>query len=234
MPRAAAAQQPYTQQQGYGSQPAGQQGYRQQAYPQGAYPQQAVRPSQDAYPQQSPYQRGVRDAFSRPEPARAAAAPAERYRGSALAKIMIGILVALFIASFGYSLINGLLGNGAAALGNAVSNLTQSGQTSSNTNVSTDGIVGQYWSNAKTILESRGANVSDMVVLTDDGSKPVLDSNWVVSQIYANNDGKLEVQLTRATSAGDAVSGIVDGLGQKATDTWNSLQGATGGVSAAN
>lgn len=243
MPRAAALQQPYSQQpyaqraypqqQGYGTQPAGRQDYPQRAYSQGAYPEQETYPAQDAYPQQSPYQRGARDAFSRPEPARATAAPAERYRGSALAKTMIGILVALFVVSFGYSLINGLLGNGAAILGNAVSGLTQNGQSSSTADVSTDDIVGQYWSNAKTILKSRGANVSDMVVLTDDGSKPVLDSNWVVSQIYTNSDGKLEVQLTRATGAGDAVGGIVDELGQKATDVWSSLQGAMGGVSSA-
>lgn len=235
MPRVAMPQQPYTprSQQPYTAQPAGQQrGYQQDGYARGAYPQQGVYP-RGSYPQQGSYQPGARDPYSRPEPACEAATPTERYRGSALAKTMIGILVALFVVSLGYSLINGLLGSGAAALGNAVSGLTQSGQTSSNANVSTDDIVGQYWSNAKTILESRGANVSDMVVLTDDGSKPVLDSNWVVSQIYTNSDGKLEVQLTRATNAGDAVSGIVDDLGQKAADIWNSLQGATGGVSAA-
>ena len=78
-------------------------------------------------------------------------------------------------------------------------------------------IPGQYWSNAKKLLKSRGADLSNAVILTDDGSTPVVDANWVVTSARYNGDGNLEVQLTRK----DGSSGNVSG-GQGGTDSSSS------------
>ncbi len=65
----------------------------------------------------------------------------------------------------------------------------------------------KYWSNAKKLLKSRGADLSNAVVLTDDGSTPVVDANWVVTSAYYNDSGNLEIQLTHKDGLGNASDG---------------------------
>ena len=55
--------------------------------------------------------------------------------------------------------------------------------------------------------QSRGANLSNAVVLTDDGSTPVIDANWVVTSAYYNDSGNLEIQLTHKNSSGNSPDG---------------------------
>ena len=45
------------------------------------------------------------------------------------------------------------------------------------------------------------------MILTDDGSTPVVDANWVVTSAYYNGDGNLEIQLTRKDSSSSNASG---------------------------
>ena len=92
-----------------------------------------------------------------------------------------------------------------------------------NADLNLDGIQGQYWSNAKKILESRNADTSEMVVLTNNGKTPIMDSNWKVTSIEKQDNGQLTVHLEQITDytgdAADAVKGAGDKLGQ----AWNDL-----------
>lgn len=167
-----------------------------------------------------------------PEPAR------PRRRGiPKLVKALVIILVLLFVLSLGYSVLTGLFNGG------ALSSIGQSSDaTTQSANVSLDGLQGQYWSNAKTILKTRGANIGDIAVLTDDGTTPIVDSNWTVSSIYYNSAGKIEVQLAHQTAADNAVSGAlgglqglgdkVAGLGDTVTGMLNNLTGNAVGTGA--
>ena len=51
------------------------------------------------------------------------------------------------------------------------------------------------------------------MVLTDDGSTPVIDANWVVTSAYYNDSGNLEIQLTHKNSSGNSPDG------QRGTDS---------------
>ena len=45
------------------------------------------------------------------------------------------------------------------------------------------------------------------MVLTDDGSTPVVDANWVVTSAYYNDSGNLEIQLTHKNGLGNSSDG---------------------------
>lgn len=45
------------------------------------------------------------------------------------------------------------------------------------------------------------------MVLTDDGSTPVVDANWIVTSAYYNDSGNLEIQLTHKNSSGNSSDG---------------------------
>ena len=94
---------------------------------------------------------------------------------------------------------------------------TEQAETTQSAAVDLSDIPGQYWSNAKKLLKSRGADLSNAVILTDDGSTPVVDANWVVTSAYYNDNGNLEVQLTRKDGSSGNVSGD-----QGATDSSSS------------
>ena len=55
------------------------------------------------------------------------------------------------------------------------------------------------------------------MILTDDGSTPVVDANWVVTSAYYNDNGNLEIQLTRKDGSSGNASGD-----QGATDSSSS------------
>ena len=81
--------------------------------------------------------------------------------------------------------------------------------------IDTSDLAGEKWSNAKKILEVRGADVGSIVVLTDDG-KDVWDaSNWTVESIDVE-DGALTAHLVHdgSSSVSDALeSGAADAAG---------------------
>lgn len=88
---------------------------------------------------------------------------------------------------------------------------------------------GQKWSNAKKIVKSRGGDLSNALVLTDDGKEPVVDSNWTVKDISQDANGLITVHLTHDSSDVD-VSGPVSGLKDAGEDAWNSVKDGTVGL----
>lgn len=134
-------------------------------------------------------------------------------RSSSVIKKILIVLAIFFALSVVFAIVSGML-NKRGATTSTTAEQTEVAQAGS---VELSDIPGQYWSNAKKILKSRGADLSNAVVLTDDGSTPVVDANWVVTSAYYNGDGNLEVQLTRKDGSSGNASGD-----QGATDSSSS------------
>lgn len=134
-------------------------------------------------------------------------------RSSSVIKKILIVLAIFFVLSVVFAIVSGMLNKRGSTTDTTAeqTEVTQSGA------VDLSDIPGQYWSNAKKLLKSRGADLSNAVILTDDGSTPVVDANWVVTSARYNGDGNLEVQLTRK----DGSSGNVSG-GQGGTDSSSS------------
>lgn len=99
-------------------------------------------------------------------------------------------------------------------------------QNAATLTVDASDLAGEKWSNAKKILEVRGADVDSIVVLTDDG-KDVWDaSNWTVESI-AVEDGALTAHLVHDSGSVvvDAVSGALE---DGAADTAGGVLDAAG------
>lgn len=114
-------------------------------------------------------------------------------RSSSVIKKILIVLAIFFALSIVFAIVSGML-NKRGATTSTTAEQTEVDQAGT---VELGDIPGQYWSNAKKILKSRGADLSNAVILTDDGSTPVVDANWVVTSAYYNANGNLEVQLTR-------------------------------------
>lgn len=134
-------------------------------------------------------------------------------RSSSVIKKNLIVLAIFFALSIVFAIVSGMLNKRGAAT-STTAEQTEVDQTGT---VELGDIPGQYWSNAKKILKSRGADLSNAVILTDDGSTPVVDANWVVTSAYYNADGNLEVQLTRKDGSSGNASGD-----QGATDSSSS------------
>ena len=134
-------------------------------------------------------------------------------RSSSVIKKILIVLAIFFALSIVFAIVTGML-NKRGATTSTTAEQTEVDQTGA---VELGDIPGQYWSNAKKLLKSRGADLSNAVILTDDGSTPVVDANWVVTSACYNADGNLEVQLTRK----DGSSGNAPG-DQGATDSSSS------------
>lgn len=134
-------------------------------------------------------------------------------RSSSVIKKILIVLAIFFALSIVFVIVSGMLNKRGAAT-STTAEQTEVDQTGT---VELGDIPGQYWSNAKKILKSRGADLSNAVILTDDGSTPVVDANWVVTSAYYNADGNLEVQLTRKDGSSGNASGD-----QGATDSSSS------------
>ncbi len=118
-------------------------------------------------------------------------------------KILI-VLAIFFALSVVFAIVSGMLNKRGAS----TDTTAEQAEATQSVAVDLSDIPGQYWSNAKKLLKSRGADLSNAVILTDDGSTPVVDANWVVTSACYNGDGNLEVQLTRKDgSSGNASSG---------------------------
>lgn len=124
-------------------------------------------------------------------------------RSSSVIKKILIVLAVFFALSVVFAIVSGMLNKRGAATDTTAeqTETTQSGA------VDLSDIPGQYWSNAKKLLKSRGADLSNAVILTDDGSTPVVDANWVVTSAYYNDNGNLEIQLTRKNSSSGNASG---------------------------
>lgn len=131
---------------------------------------------------------------------------------SVIKKILI-VLAIFFALSVVFAIVSGML-NKRGATTDTTAEQTETAQSST---VDLSDIPGQYWSNAKKLLKSRGADLSNAVILTDDGSTPIVDANWVVTSAYYNDDGNLEVQLTHKGGSSRNASGD-----QGATDSSSS------------
>lgn len=134
-------------------------------------------------------------------------------RSSSMIKKILIVLAIFFALSIVFAIVSGML-NKRGATTSTTAEQTEVDQAGT---VELGDIPGQYWSNAKKILKSRGADLSNAVILTDDGSTPVVDANWVVTSAYYNADGNLEVQLARKDGSSGNASGD-----QGATDSSSS------------
>lgn len=124
-------------------------------------------------------------------------------RSSSVIKKILIVLAIFFALSIVFAIVSGMF-NKRGATTSTTAEQTEVDQAGA---VELGDIPGQYWSNAKKLLKSRGADLSNAVILTDDGSTPVIDSNWVVTNAYYNDSGNLEVQLTHKNSYGNSSGG---------------------------
>lgn len=134
-------------------------------------------------------------------------------RSSSVIKKILIVLAIFFALSVVFAIVSGML-NKRGATTDTTAEQTETAQSGT---VDLSDIPGQYWSNAKKLLKSRGADLSNAVILTDDGSTPIVDANWVVTSAYYNGDGNLEVQLTHKGGSSGNASGD-----QVATDSSSS------------
>lgn len=125
-------------------------------------------------------------------------------RSSSVIKKILIVLAIFFALSVVFAIVSGLLNKRGSSTADTAAEQTESASSST---VDLSDIPGQYWSNAKKLLKSRGADLSNAVVLTDDGSTPVVDANWVVTSAYYNDNGNLEIQLTHKNSSGNSSDG---------------------------
>ncbi|RGM94943.1 hypothetical protein DXB86_01780 [Collinsella sp. OM06-18AC] len=124
-------------------------------------------------------------------------------RSSSVIKKILIVLAIFFALSVVFAIVSGMLNKRGAAT-STTAEQTEVAQAGA---VELGDIPGQYWSNAKKLLKSRGADLSNAVVLTDDGSTPVVDANWVVTSAYYNDNGTLEIQLTHKNSSSNSSDG---------------------------
>lgn len=124
-------------------------------------------------------------------------------RSSGVIKKILIVLAIFFALSVVFAIVSGMFNKRGASTD------TQAEQTEATQSsvVDLSDIPGQYWSNAKKLLKSRGADLSNAVILTDDGSTPVVDANWVVTSAYYNDNGSLEIQLTHKDNSSGNASG---------------------------
>ena len=137
---------------------------------------------------------------------------------SVIKKILI-VLAIFFALSVVFAIVSGML-NKRGATTDTTAEQTETAQSGT---VDLSDIPGQYWSNAKKLLKSRGADLSNAVILTDDGSTPVVDANWVVTSAYYNGDGNLEIQLTRKDGSSGNASGDQGGADSSSSNTLEDL-----------
>lgn len=125
-------------------------------------------------------------------------------RSSSVIKKILIVLAIFFALSIVFAIVSGMLNRRGSSTADTTAEQTESASSST---VDLSDIPGQYWSNAKKLLKSRGADLSNAVILTDDGSTPVVDANWVVTSAYYNDNGNLEIQLTHKDGSSGNASG---------------------------
>ena len=141
-------------------------------------------------------------------------------RSSSVIKKILIVLAIFFALSIVFAIVSGMLNKRGSSTADTTAEQTESASSST---VDLSDIPGQYWSNAKKLLKSRGADLSNAVVLTDDGSTPVVDANWVVTSAYYNDNGNLEIQLTRKDGSSGNASGDQGGADSSSSNTLEDL-----------
>ena len=141
-------------------------------------------------------------------------------RSSSVIKKILIVLAIFFALSVVFAIVSGMLNKRGSSTADTAAEQTESASSST---VDLSDIPGQYWSNAKKLLKSRGADLSNAVILTDDGSTPVVDANWVVTSAYYNDNGNLEIQLTRKDSSSGDASGDQGGADSSSSNTLEDL-----------
>ena len=141
-------------------------------------------------------------------------------RSSSVIKKILIVLAIFFALSVVFAIVSGMLNKRGSSTADTTAEQTEFASSST---VDLSDIPGQYWSNAKKILKSRGADLSNAVVLTDDGSTPVIDANWVVTSAYYNDNGNLEIQLTRKDGSSGNASGDQGGADSSSSNTLEDL-----------
>lgn len=141
-------------------------------------------------------------------------------RSSSVIKKILIVLAIFFALSVVFAIVSGMLNKRGSSTADTTAEQTESASSST---VDLSDIPGQYWSNAKKLLKSRGANLSNAVVLTDDGSTPVIDANWVVTSAYYNDSGNLEIQLTHKDGSSGNASGDQGGADSSSSNTLEDL-----------
>lgn len=124
-------------------------------------------------------------------------------RSAGVIKKILIVLAIFFALSVAFAIVSGMLNKRGAS----TDTQTEQTEATQSSVVDLSDIPGQYWSNAKKLLKSRGADLSNAVILTDDGSTPVVDANWVVTSAYYNDNGSLEIQLTHKDNSSGNASG---------------------------
>mgnify|MGYP000709572030 CR=1 FL=1 len=89
-------------------------------------------------------------------------------RSSSVIKKILIVLAIFFALSIVFAIVTGML-NKRGATTDAT---TEQAETTQSAAVDLSDIPGQYWSNAKKLLKSRGADLSNAVILTDDAQRP--------------------------------------------------------------
>lgn len=147
-------------------------------------------------------------------------------RSSSVIKKILIVLAIFFALSVVFAIVSGMLNK----RGSTTDATTEQTEATQSTAVDLSDIPGQYWSNAKKLLKSRGADLSNAVILTDDGSMPVVDANWVVTSAYYNDNGNLEVQLTRKDGSSGNASGDQGTTDSSSSNTLEDLSNKAQGL----
>ena len=213
--------------------------YREQPLTQTQLMPAAVRQRASAARRQSPYAADRGDAYEpRDYAAPSAPAPEKGARGPLSTRMLfalLGVGLALLIVAFlslsscsgnteaGTNAVtsdtlaqDGATGtDGAASETNGTSGTDGGAASDANLYVDTSGIVGERWSNARKILEDRGADLGSVTVLTDDGQFVLNPSNWTVTSIGVENN-VLTVYLTHASDE-DTSTDASNGYGTDGT-----------------
>lgn len=140
-------------------------------------------------------------------------------RSSSVIKKILIVLAIFFALSVVFAIVSGVLNKRGAT----TDTTAEQAETTQSGTVDLSDIPGQYWSNAKKLLKSRGADLSNAVILTDDGSTPVVDANWVVTSAYYNDNGNLEIQFTRKDGSSANASGDQGGADSSSSNTLEDL-----------
>lgn len=104
-----------------------------------------------------------------------------------------------------------------------------SSSKTTNADVKISDLNGQIWSNAQKILKSRNADLSDPLILTDDGKEPVVDANWTVESITLQDNGQFEIHLTHTTDSEEQAANAANDAAGKAKDAYNKLKDSVTG-----
>ena len=153
-------------------------------------------------------------------------------RSSSVIKKILIVLAIFFALSVVFAIVSGML-NKRGATTDTTAEQTETAQSST---VDLSDIPGQYWSNAKKLLKSRGADLSNAVILTDDGNLEVQLTHKGGSSRNASGDqgatdssssNMLEDLSSKAQELGDKAQNLGDtaqNLGDMATNAWDALQ----------